>query len=69
VLGKDGRTLHPPDARLSLDTFHRIEIVLGGFFLVCLACRGFYGVLPRRHRHANHRHPPTPTTEEPRAQV
>jgi hypothetical protein len=56
VLDQNDKHLHPPEVKVKLDTIHTLDILVGGVFLVFLACRGLLAII----RHEDAAHPPQP---------
>jgi hypothetical protein len=50
ILDQNDKRLHPPEIKVKLDTIHTLDIVVGGVFLLFLACRGLWVII--RHKEA-----------------
>jgi uncharacterized membrane protein len=58
VLDKNDKHLHPPEIKVKLDTIHTLDILVGGVFLVFLACRGLLAII--RQQEGGHGQPQQP---------
>ena len=57
VLDQKDKHLHPPEIKVKIDTIHAMDILVGGTFLVFLACKGLWAII-RKHRRAGSVSPP-----------
>jgi hypothetical protein len=55
VFDKTDKHLHPPEIKIKIETLHVLDILVGGAFLVFLACRGIWAII--RHQDAPPAHP------------
>lgn len=52
VFDQQDKHLHPPEIKVKIDTIHAMDILVGGTFLVFLACKGLWAII--RHQDARH---------------
>lgn len=58
VIDQNDKHLHPPEIRVKLDTIHTLDIVVGGVFLLFLACRGLWVIIRHKEPTAKTNPPP-----------